>query len=201
MKYFLFDIGRVLVNFNTEDFLSEVTTATGRPVDPLSDADLRKIDDVERGAITDEEMVAYLNESKGLAWTVDDLIAAWSRMFSINDTGRTLFLNAIKAGVPVYTLSNIANHHMQAIENNWNGFFNGTSGQFLSYQIGARKPEPTIYRHTLEKLGASGEECFFIDDRPENVEAACAEGIQAHQFIPENHAAILKAARALFDFE
>jgi FMN phosphatase YigB (HAD superfamily) len=201
MKYFLFDIGHVLVNFKTEDFLNEVAGAAGRPVDPLSDIDMNKIDEVERGTITDEGFVAYLNESKGLSWTVGDLIAVWSRMFSINETGHSLFRNAIKAEVPVYTLSNIANHHIEAIEKNWNGFFDGAAGLFLSYQLGTRKPEPAIYRHTLEQLGASGEQCFFIDDRPENVEAARVEGFRAHQFIPENHAAILEAAREFFDFE
>jgi HAD superfamily hydrolase (TIGR01509 family) len=56
--------------------------------------------------------------------------------------------------------------------------------------MGCRKPEPAIYFQTLEKLGAEGRQCLFIDDRPENIEAARAAGIHAHQFIPENHAAV-----------
>ena len=38
--------------------------------------------------------------------------------------------------------------------------------------VGVRKPDPSIYRQALDELGAEGAQCFFIDDRPENIEAA-----------------------------
>ena len=88
MKYFLFDIGHVLVDFETENFLHRVARETGRAVEPLSEYDMEKIDEVEKGVISDAEYVEYLNESKGLSWTVVDLIAIWSRMFKINETSR-----------------------------------------------------------------------------------------------------------------
>lgn len=199
MKYFLFDIGHVLVDFEPEDFLHRVAKETERPVEPLSEDDLEKFNEVEKGQINDAEFVEYLNKSKGLSWTVADLIAVWSRMFRVNETGRGLFLDAVKAGVPVYTLSNIAKYHIDSIESNWGGFFDGAAGLFLSYQIGVRKPDPFIYRYALDELGAKGEQCFFVDDRPENIDAARGAGIQAHQFIPENHAAIQSAAADFFE--
>jgi putative hydrolase of the HAD superfamily len=100
--------------------------------------------------------------------------------------------------LPVYTLSNIAKHHMDAIERNCPGFFNGAAGLFLSYQIGARKPDAKIYQHLLEILNVDGSQCLFLDDRADNVEAACAAGIQAHQFIPENYATIRQAISDFF---
>ena len=39
------------------------------------------------------------------------------------------------------------------------------------------KPDPEIYRKTLEITGCRGEETLFIDDRADNVEAALEEGI------------------------
>ena len=198
MKYFLFDIGHVLVNFETEDFLNELAKDTERSVEPLSEYDLGKIKEVESGQISDEEFVEYLNESKGLSWTVDDLIAVWSRMFHINETGRELFLDAAEAGVPVYILSNIARHHIDAIENNWSGFFDAAAGLFLSYQIGARKPDSFIYSYVLEEIAAKGKQCFFVDDRPENIDAAREAGIHAHQFIPENYSKVREAATSFF---
>jgi HAD superfamily hydrolase (TIGR01509 family) len=80
----------------------------------------------------------------------------------------------------------------------WPGFFDGTTGLFLSYQMGCRKPDEAIYLQMLEQLGAEGKQCIFIDDRPENIETARAAGIHAHQFIPENHAAINKAVGEFF---
>lgn len=201
MRYFLFDIGHVLVNFDTQDFLQEVAKSTGRAVEPLTARDLEKVDEVEKGLISDAEYVGYLNMAKGLSWTVDDLTDVWARMFSINEVGRNLFERATQAGIPVYTLSNIARHHIDAIESNWNDFFSAASGLFLSYQIGFRKPDASIYRHTLEQLGVAGEQCFFIDDRPENIEAARTAGIHAHQFIPENHAMIRDEVSAFFGLQ
>jgi len=197
MKYFLFDIGNVLTNFDFQMLLEAY--ANGGEVQPLTERDLYLYDQVERGEISDENYVEYLNESKGLSWTVEDITQLWCRMFSINEVGRGLFEQATRAGFGVYTLSNIAQYHMDAIERNWNGFFDDATGLFLSYQIGVRKPHPDIYRHALDQLGAKGEQCFFIDDLPENVEAARAAGIHAHQFIPENHAAIREAVTEFFE--
>ncbi|MBT8041627.1 MAG: HAD family phosphatase [Kiritimatiellales bacterium] len=198
MKYFLFDIGNVLVDFDFNVLCQTIADAAGRPEAVFTDHDIEIHNANEQGLISDAEWVDHLNASMGISWSVADLTATWSRIFTINEAGRGMFLDAAASGVPVYTLSNIAKHHVDAIENNWAGFFNGADGLFLSYQIGVRKPHPDIYRHALNELNASGEECFFIDDRSENVESALELGFHAHQFIPENHAAIREAAKAFF---
>lgn len=200
MKYFLFDIGNVLANFDFSMLLQAYSDGAGRPLEPHSERDEVMYDLVEKGLISDAEYVDYLNKAKGLDWTVNDLTLVWQKIFSINETGRGLFEQAMKAGVAVYTLSNIAPYHIDAIERNWNGFFDGASGLFLSYQIGVRKPHPDIYRYALDQLGAEGEQCFFIDDLAENVAAARMAGINAHQFVPENHAVIHEVASEFFEW-
>lgn len=198
MKYFLFDIGHVLFDFDYQEFLDAVARDTGKPCAPLTGRDLQMHDAVETGEISDEQWVLHLNESFGLSWTVSSLTDLWSRMFKRNETGCRLFDQARKSGIAVHTLSNIAKHHIDAIENNWNGFFDGVAGMFLSYQIGVRKPHPYIYRYVLKQLGTEAHQCFFIDDHSENIKAAHAVGIQAHQFISENHEAVRQAAGAFF---
>lgn len=198
MKVFLFDIGRVLVDFDYQMFLDAVSEATGRPCKSLNGRDLEMHDAVETGEISDAEWVAYLNESIGVSWTLEDLIRLWTRIFTYHEVGRALFDEAKQWNVPIYLLSNIAKHHVDAIERNWPGIFDGVAGRFFSYQIGVRKPHPRIYRHVLDELGVEGSQCFFIDDLPENIEAARASGIAAHQFIPETHALVRQAAHAFF---
>ncbi|MFW9869739.1 MAG: HAD family hydrolase [Candidatus Thorarchaeota archaeon] len=51
-----------------------------------------------------------------------------------------------------------------------------------SSDLGAKKPEPEIYRRLLETIGVGAEDCIFFDDRISNVEGARAVGIQAHLF-------------------
>ncbi|GAT65204.1 HAD family phosphatase [Planomonospora sp. ID91781] len=47
----------------------------------------------------------------------------------------------------------------------------------ISGEIGMRKPEPRIFRHTLDLVGLSGPECVFVDDIEANIAAARALGI------------------------
>ncbi len=51
-----------------------------------------------------------------------------------------------------------------------------------SYQLLMAKPDPAIYRHTLDKLGVKPEEALFLDDKPINIEAARALGIRGIVF-------------------
>jgi putative hydrolase of the HAD superfamily len=63
----------------------------------------------------------------------------------------------------------------------------------LSYEVGSMKPSPEIFRAALEAVGSRPEECFFIDDRAENVEGARKLGIQANLF--RGQAALEEAMR------
>ena len=51
-----------------------------------------------------------------------------------------------------------------------------------SYQHKMAKPDPAIYRLTLDQLGTRPEETLFIDDRPANIDAARALGLVAILF-------------------
>ncbi len=47
----------------------------------------------------------------------------------------------------------------------------------LSEVEGVAKPDPEIYRRTLERLGVPGEKCVFVDDNPANLIPAQGLGI------------------------
>jgi len=48
--------------------------------------------------------------------------------------------------------------------------------------VGCRKPDPKIYRLTLERVGLEPEQCLFIDDMQINVDAANELGIHGVHF-------------------
>lgn len=198
MKYFLFDIGNVLANFDFQELLQVYAEHAGRPLGPQTDLDEEMYVKVETGQLSEEDYVAYLNEAKGLNWTTDNLHEVWQEIFSLNDAGVGLFKKAMASDAAVYTLSNITDYHIRAIEKNWSGFFDGTTGLFVSYKMGVRKPDPRIYEMVLAELGTTGDQCFFIDDLPENIAAAQAAGIQAHQYVPETYEAVEQAAHKFF---
>lgn len=197
-RFFLFDIGNVLVDFDFQFLIARIAADSGRPPEAPGARDTAMHDAVEKGEISDAEFVDYLNKAKGLCWSVEDYIGVWCEMFSVNPAGRRLFVEALERDWPVYTLSNIAGHHMEAIERNEPGFFDGAAGLFLSYKLGVRKPDPAIYQNVLAELGAAGPQCFFIDDRPENVNAAREAGMEAHPFVPGQYDAARAAATRFF---
>ncbi|WP_448383324.1 HAD family hydrolase [Desulfosoma sp.] len=51
---------------------------------------------------------------------------------------------------------------------------------FCSAEEGVRKPFPQAYRITLERLGVAPQRALFVDDTPENVEAARSLGMPSH---------------------
>jgi putative hydrolase of the HAD superfamily len=50
----------------------------------------------------------------------------------------------------------------------------------LSCEVGCAKPDPRIYRLTLDRLGVAPGDALFVDDVAENVEAAESIGMQSH---------------------
>jgi putative hydrolase of the HAD superfamily len=82
---------------------------------------------------------------------------------------------------PLAILSNIDAVHYEYFQKNMT-FLNYFSPHFLSFRMRLAKPDPAIYQQVLADLNARPEECYFIDDRKENVIAARKLGIIAHHF-------------------
>lgn len=64
---------------------------------------------------------------------------------------------------------------------------------FLSFEMKLNKPDSRVFKKILAELSAAGEDCIFIDDAEENIEAARQfgiHGIRAHE--PEKMASELK---------
>ncbi|HLW47742.1 MAG TPA: HAD family phosphatase [bacterium] len=64
----------------------------------------------------------------------------------------------------------------------------------ISAEVRCVKPDPRIYRLCLARLAVEPSEALFVDDRPENVRAAAALGMQTVHFTGDDHVAVLRAA-------
>ena len=85
--------------------------------------------------------------------------------------------------IPLFGLTNFSGEF-------WKDFHAGESEFFVPFQdilvSGDEKlvkPDPAIYALAISRFGVKPETCLFVDDRAENVEAARAAGLLAHQFI------------------
>jgi putative hydrolase of the HAD superfamily len=84
-------------------------------------------------------------------------------------------------GLKTAILSNMGDSVLENIERNF-AWIEDFDVLIWSYQHNLAKPEPEIYQLLLQKLGTAPEETLFLDDKPENIEAAQRLGIVALQF-------------------
>lgn len=113
--------------------------------------------------------IEELNQWDARMWaTVNPLMVAWQQKLK-------------QRGLLTAVLSNIGDSVLENLlrEFQWLTRFDTL---VWSYQLGIAKPDPSIYRHVLKKLGAAAAETLFIDDRPVNVKTANALGIKGLVF-------------------
>ena len=175
-KAVIFDIGDVL-------FTWTANTTTGIPGSTLKA--MTQSDpwfDFERGAITPDECYRRMGEQFSVEPPViADAFTQASRSLAPNIT-MTAFLHNLRAqGVRVFTMSNIPKIHfdyLRTLDYAWDLF----DRIFASGYEGHRKPDASFYQHVLAAIGVSADEVIFVDDRLENVQAACELGIFGVQF-------------------
>ena len=85
------------------------------------------------------------------------------------------------ARIKTALLSNMPTDLMTYVLNNllWMQHF---TFKTFSAEVQLIKPDPAIYKQTLEGLGVTAPEALFVDDRENNVQAARALGMHAIQF-------------------
>ena len=83
-------------------------------------------------------------------------------------------------GYGTYVLSNASDLFFTYFNNF--GPLSDFDGAVVSCQEKLLKPEKEIYQRLLERYDLAPEECLFIDDRRENVDAARALGMEGHVF-------------------
>ncbi len=61
-------------------------------------------------------------------------------------------------------------------------WLNDFDHQTFSAEVGLVKPDPAIYRHSLDSLRVQASEALFVDDKAQNIEGARTVGMFAIQF-------------------
>ena len=123
----------------------------------------------EAGLPANQEMAEELRRWDARMWTVQNpVMVAWQ-------------LKLKQRGLLTAILSNIGDSALESVEREFD-WIHRFDVLVWSYRFGAVKPDPSIYLHTLAKLGTQPEETLFIDDKQPNVEAARALGIQAIEY-------------------
>ncbi|HTY62929.1 MAG TPA: HAD family phosphatase [Acidobacteriota bacterium] len=91
--------------------------------------------------------------------------------------------DARSRGIQLWCLSNDVSEWSQKLRRRF-GLDRYFQGFVISGDVGARKPDPDIYRSLLDQAGMKPADALFVDDRLRNVKAADEMGISAILFKP-----------------
>ncbi len=182
VKSIVFDMGGVLIDFNFQKTLKEYFPEKYHEV-LNKEVFMNSIwQDLDGGFLRSDEAIEMIlpkipEETRQLiSEMVNDFypyMPPFPQMYDVIKRIKT-------AGYPVYLLSNatprVFDHYLNIPS------LTLMDGFFISALYKLRKPQREIYEAFCNKFSLKPEECFFIDDMPQNIEGAKAFGMKGHVF-------------------
>jgi glucose-1-phosphatase len=173
----VFDLGKVLVDFDyglAARRLAENSAASADEVRAVIDQ-TPLLFRYEGGQMTTQEFFAEVKRLIGFRGGFAEFAAPFGDIFSEIPAMIALHAELRARGVPTFILSNTNDIAISHIRRRF-PFFANFDGYILSYECAALKPHARIYEVTEERTGHRAGEILFLDDKPENIEAAARRG-------------------------
>ncbi|MBN2360004.1 MAG: HAD-IA family hydrolase [Deltaproteobacteria bacterium] len=180
-RWVAFDLGGVLYDVDSDRYFDLAARTFGVSRQDIGratfDADCWQLAECGQldGAGFLEAVLTRLGVAPG-ASAAAELRRCWNAMLCLRPGARELLARLTR---PAVAWSNTDPVHGAAIaavltpDLDWNH-------STLSCSIGAEKPQPHFFQQALARLASAPERVCFVDDRPENVAAAAALGIDAY---------------------
>jgi glucose-1-phosphatase len=190
----LFDLGKVLVDFNFESGVQALHAACSISRNQFEEVlwDENCIRRYERGEISTVEFHAYLRDTAALSMDFEGFCRTWSSVFLPGLLVSENLLAALGRKYPLILVSNTNQVHIEYVRSNYS-LLDHFTHHVLSYEVGALKPDRKIFERAIRLSGQPAEALFYTDDREENIEAAGSLGMHAHRFRTE--AGLISALR------
>ncbi len=185
LRAVIFDFGMVLTGTPDQEAHDAMVRITGLPADRFETfywADRRAYDEGKLSGITFWQKFA---QDSGLALSaadLDQLNQLDARMWTTFDPAMVAWQQRLRqSGLRTAILSNMGDSVLESIERQFEWIKN-FDVLVWSFQLGIAKPDPAIYRHTLDRLGTAPADSLFIDDKRPNIDTALALGMKAIEF-------------------
>jgi FMN phosphatase YigB (HAD superfamily) len=177
-KAVLFDLGKVLLDFDKDVILDGFRQKTDLPEEEIQHGlELYHELGFETGATSPEDFYRCVNKELRLGMAFDGFREVWCNIFREIPPMVELF-HGIRKKYETYILSNTDPLHFPYVLEQfpWLEMFDGRA---ISYELGVRKPNREFFIMALKKFGKTASECVYIDDIDENVLAARELGIDS----------------------
>jgi putative hydrolase of the HAD superfamily len=183
IKALLFDLGKVLVDFDFERGMRQFVSRTSMSRQDFEHIILDQgwMRTYESGGISTREFHDYLREHGKLEMSLEEFANAWNSVFLPGLVVPERLLSNLRENYPLILVSNTNESHIDYIAKNYPvlDYFNHI---ILSHEVRSMKPDRKIYDAAIAAAGLPPEALFFTDDRVENVASAAELGIRTHQF-------------------
>lgn len=186
IRHIVFDLGGVLLNIDPEVSFNEFRKLQIMNEDTFRDLFIRQnlLFDLETGKVDSGEFRKRIKMYAGKAVSDEDIDRAWNALLLDFPPHRYEMLKMLKKHYCIHLLSNTNDIHFKCYSKRFKEEFNTGFDTifhtlFLSYEMGLRKPDEQIFLNMLSEGNMNPQETLFIDDTPENIEAALKTGIQA----------------------
>jgi HAD superfamily hydrolase (TIGR01509 family) len=189
IKNIFFDFGAVLIPIDEMKTRRAFEELGALPALAQQDELFQQL---ERGEVKEDEFLKSIS-SFFFRKTIlkRDLAKAWNALCHEAIPAESIRLvRQLSKKYDCYLLSNTNPLHLAQIKENsgrfaYKKFMDSFKDLYLSHEMGSRKPENAFYEKVLKDHELDPEECFFVDDREENIEAAKALGIKTWHFNPK----------------
>jgi len=180
MKTILCDIGGVLLNVHFGRALSRASNTTGVSEENLMERIFASgvKDKHDLGLISTQDFYSTIIPNNEMVY--EEFLVTWADIFSENHQMVEL-IKSCYGKYRLYIASNTDPIHFDFFSENYSWFLL-FDGYGLSFKLKALKPSPEFYINLCREFGIDYEDAVFVDDLPENVDAANRLGIKSHLF-------------------
>ncbi len=187
---FLFDIGRVLLDFHFEKSLATLLPPDTAEADAFARMALllEKRDEFESGLMTREEYVPWAITTLGSVATAEAFLHAWRNIFTPIEPMWQVVESLKKGGHRLILFSNTNAIHCPWIFETYE-IFRHFEGKVLSYETRSMKPQDEIYEYAIREFALKPQETRYIDDLGPNIETGRKWGFRSHQYDLNDHPA------------
>jgi len=185
LEAIIFDLGNVLIDFDhriAARRLSKFADHTPEEIfDLFFDSKLTGL--FEQGKIQPEKFFLEVKKMLHANIAYRDFLPIWNEIFFLSEKNRQVYslVESLRPKYRLVLLTNINILHFEYLKGKFS-VFDVFDNILASCELGMTKPNPLIYRKTLDILGSKPGQVAYVDDRPELVEIASNLGINSFLF-------------------
>lgn len=174
----VFDIGKVLIDFDFEDFVRSIVSEDCADIVTKAMWGNPNWIELDRGVWSVEDVLQkFIAEAPGHEWEIRHVFSQIGKIPHTKDTTIPMIEELKRRGHRVFFLSNYFEFLIHAAPDALR-FTRYMDGGIFSCNEKVVKPDAEIYSRLCERYGISKDNCVFIDDSPKNIKGANDFGIR-----------------------